>query len=218
MRKYMILIIGLSIIFNTGCKRSMSIRETLEESNRQYTRVYKLEKDISIYYTDKKEIFIDNGIKEQCINKDSASFPKLSPDGRRLAYISPHEFEALGELHIYDIEKNEETTVIKIGDIESQDMVKSVEWLDDRYLVTIIGYAYGTVSQGGNLYIYDMIDGKLTLILSPEEKRKEIKDFTIKYPEIIVDIAVHNEKFTDYTVEQKIIKIQDILDSIGGNL
>lgn len=180
-----------------------------------YSELYNLGNDIIILFGEKTTIKINTKTEEGYISNTFSSVPVLSPDNKRLAFISPYEFELLGELHVYNIDTKEKETIINRIDIGNQDTVKKVEWLDDRYLLTIIGYGYGTVSRGGSLYMVDTNDNSLKLLIAPEEERTEIMDFYITDEKITIIYAKHDEDYMEYEAVEEVFIIRELTDSIN---
>ncbi len=84
----------------------------------------------------------------------------VQTSGKQIAYIDPYGWELIGEIFIYDSEKDLNYKVLKREDIPSQYTPKEVYWLDERYLIAIVGFAYGTVEVGGDVYIIDTVTSK----------------------------------------------------------
>lgn len=145
-----------------------------EELNNGYKLVYGEENEIKLI----KEISIDR----------LASKPNVSPDKSRLIYISPYEWEVLGDLHLCNLDgENVKSEIIlsaeKISEmVDPSKKVKVAKWKNNEQLYLIIGQGYGTVSEGGDLYIYDIIKNKLS------------KVYTCNYREEIVNFEVNEEK------------------------
>ncbi len=78
---------------------------------------------------------------------------ELSPDGTKRATLvgRANDFEGINVLIIEDLETNK-FTIYKYKDESKQNTPKDLEWIDDNRLYVIVGYGYGTVTMGGNLY------------------------------------------------------------------
>jgi|GEM_PF-1310675 len=133
------------------------------------------------------------------------SHPRLSPDRTRLAYIAPHQWEEIGSLYIYDYPSDEVITLLEGKDFGSQHTPKNVWWLDDEYLLVLEGFAYGTVTVGGELQVVQASSGEMAQLVGfPEEDRKEIMDLEYLDDEEIylLKIAHFDEQFMEYEVIQ----------------
>ena len=95
-----------------------------------------------------KVIFMSG--EEKAICNDLPSPPSVSPDSKRIAYLSPYQWEVLSNVYIFDIDKNKSEAVISTQElneninVREQFTPKKLVWLDDRYLMMIIQFAYGT--------------------------------------------------------------------------
>lgn len=197
----------------------------------EFKKIYLADEDIRnndqetvLYYSDEKNSWIDpliikksGELKSICLESTSP-MPAVSPNRKRIAYIHPFEWEEIGELYIYNIDNDNTEIAITREDIADQSTVKAAKWLDDRYILTIIGYAYGTVRVGGDLYLYDTKDEDLKLIVEANSLDKttanglvEIMDFKIMDKYIILKLAKHDKEFMEYTVEDRKIGKDDII-------
>lgn len=150
----------------------------------------KLNNGYKLVYGEENEIKL---IKEISINK-LASKPKLSPDKSKFIYISPYEWEVLGDLYLCNLDgENFKSEIIlsakKISEmVDPSKKVKVAKWKNNEQLYLIIGQGYGTVSEGGDLYTYDIIKNKLS------------KVYTCDYREEIVNFEVNEEKKINLTI------------------
>lgn len=127
------------------------------------------------------------------------SMPEVSSDGNRLLIISPFGWELIGELYIYTVSSQEIRKIVPLSYYE-QASVKLVKWLDDDRILFIKGPAYGTVTRGGDLFLYDLRDDSLETVISFEDSNKEISD--IYYDGAwYYTLITHNESFESYTEE-----------------
>ena len=156
------------------------------------------------------------GGQEKIICKwdENPSEPIISPDKKRVAYITPYEFEVIGEVHIYSTTNSVKENAIKVADVPKDFKPMKLFWLNDRYLLIIIGYAYGTTSIGGDLYVYDTSNKKLSLLITEGDDQRQVKAVTSKNGDIIIEIAVYNDEFTGYVIEDKVYKSQSLIDLI----
>lgn len=142
------------------------------------------------------------------------SSPVVSPDGTRFAYMDVFEWEELGEVYLYDLEKRQSELILKQKqEIKDQHTPKGLCWLDNNRLLAIIGFAYGTVSVGGELYLYDVEQGELSLVLEPGE-REEICGVTVSLDEVAIEYARFDEEWNHATRETKTYKLHEFLSLI----
>lgn len=160
---------------------------------------YQPEESLSIIRKD------ETGEETRLLSDNYPSHPRLSPDGSRLAYIAPHQWEKIGSLYIYDYSSNEVITLLEGPDFGSQHTPKNVWWLDDEYLLVLGGYAYGTVTVGGELQVVRASTGEMAQLVGfPEENRKEIMDLEYLDDEesYLLEIAHFDEEFLEYEIIQ----------------
>lgn len=139
--------------------------------------------------------------------------PVLSPDGRRMAFISPREWEMLGEVFLYDGMYREKTRILCREDIPHQETPKELLWMDHRYLLIIMGFAYGTVSVGGDVYVLDTQTQKLSMFYETQE-RQEVKAMYRDDHDFTFVLALHDEEYMDYEIEEMHILYEEILQSV----
>jgi Tol biopolymer transport system component len=87
------------------------------------------------------------------------SEPRISPDNQKVIFISPLEWETKGNLYLLDLTTGNIGEIISYSD---QNTPKDAVWLNDQYIAVIIGYVYGTVAVGGDIYIYNVNCQKLS--------------------------------------------------------
>ncbi|WP_052144898.1 DUF4652 domain-containing protein [Halalkalibacter okhensis] len=98
--------------------------------------------------TEQVEIVYPNG-KTEVLAEDSPTEPKKSPDNKKAVYISPFEWEERGSLYLVDLKNGDQNVLVA----PKRDYTpKNVIWQDDSRVLVIIGYGYGTVLVGGNIF------------------------------------------------------------------
>ncbi|WP_391203119.1 DUF4652 domain-containing protein [Psychrobacillus sp. L4] len=107
-----------------------------------------------------------------------------SPSGKQQATIEGKGEQAGEEgiaiLVIENMEKREFALFKLIEDREyNQFTPKAVEWIDEDRLFVIVGYAYGTVTVGGNLYELNINDNTVTPIITNLTKKEGIASVVV---------------------------------------
>lgn len=69
--------------------------------------------------------------------------------------------EGIAKLIIKDLSTGEQWSFELINNEEKQFTPKVVKWMDDKHLLVIIGYGYGMVDKGGELYVLNIIDSSI---------------------------------------------------------
>jgi hypothetical protein len=96
-----------------------------------------------------------------------------SPDGVRTAVLYPVEFEMPADLYLVS-EPGAGTRLELADSLRATLTPKNVGWLDERTLWVTLGYLYGTVSPGGDLFAVDAADGSARrLWASPDSGRTQ---------------------------------------------
>lgn len=111
---------------------------------------------IKLHYDKKKRIiyFKNNDETIEIVESEYPSKPVISPNEQRAVYISPLEWECLGSLYLFDLKEAKSVTLIK--PTEDNYIPKKVIWINNNIIATIIGFGYGTVAVGGNVYMLNL--------------------------------------------------------------
>lgn len=104
------------------------------------------------------------------------SEPVKSPNGQHAAYLAPFEWEEISDLYIVDLKEGSQKKLIE-GNSESKP--KNVIWENDEHVLVILGYPYGTVSIGGNIYRVNIETGNQEQLTDYEDDT-QITDFHIE--------------------------------------
>ena len=165
------------------------------------------------------KIVIKSG-EERVICNNLPSVPSVSPDGKRVAYLSPFEWEVLSNVHIYDIAGNSDEIALSTKETAENEHVreqytpKMLAWLDDRYLLLVIQFAYGTVTQGGDLYAYDTREASLQP-LSKLFQKEEITGIKVDQDIVYLDFIEYiDNSMKEYQQLKKAIKSDQIYEAI----
>lgn len=136
--------------------------------------------------------------KKEIIDNDFASKPVYSPNGKQVVFISPLEWETIGKIYMYDLDIHKKSILVEFDD--EKFVPKDVVWLDEGNLALILGMAFGTISIGGDIYIYNIENKKFQRITEVEHR--------IQYTSLEVDslsgifrangIEYTDENFIDY--------------------
>lgn len=175
-----------------------------------------LERGESIFWVDngqgEKRIIKKIEGEEMVLAKENPSQPVISPRGDRLAFIEPFLWEVRGEVFLY--ERGEKEPLLLREDLPREEKPKAIYWLDNKRLLLIIGYAYGTVSVGGDLYSLDIEEGDLLPIYQLEPER-EVKDLKIEGEELLLTIASFCQEYLEYTLDEKRIPLSSLFNEKG---
>ncbi|MFW6378138.1 MAG: DUF4652 domain-containing protein [Bacillota bacterium] len=165
-----------------------------------------------IDYQEESYLEISRESGAETLSEDMPSEPIISPDRNKLAFIDPFQWETEGTIYLYDYEANSLAELLKADRIEEQFTPKGIWWYNDDYLLAIIGYAYGTVSVGGDLYLIDVETGNPRRILALNEYQ-EVKSISLDEQYIYLEIAEFDEGYSNYEVIEERIN-RDRLDEV----
>ncbi|MCY6371512.1 DUF4652 domain-containing protein [Clostridium ganghwense] len=102
---------------------------------------------------------------ENSVNKKlSACIEGKGPDA---------EEEGIGKIYLKDLSSGEKWALEVVAG-ENQNSPKSIEWIDDENIISIVGLGYGTVALGGNVYKINTKTGKTTLLYDTKNSRKQV--------------------------------------------
>lgn len=112
-------------------------------------------------YDESNEVLIqiDPAGNKNVIAENFPSRPEFSPNNKKAIYISPLEWECPGSLYLYNLENGYITELVSPD--ENQNIPKYAIWIDDNTIALIIGFGWGTVSIGGNVFTYNIHSNEL---------------------------------------------------------
>ena len=157
--------------------------------------------DLSEFTVPTEEYMIPDRFEKNVVGNYKATFHspwKPSPSGKQQATIEGRGEQAGEEgiafLVIENMEKREFTLFKLIEDGEYKQFTpKAVEWIDEDRLFVIVGYAYGMVTMGGNLYELNIKENIVTPIITDLTNKEEIasvmvnNDGTFTYKKHVYD-------------------------------
>lgn len=88
------------------------------------------------------------------LEENLPSQPILSPNNERAVYIAPYGWELIGKVYLLNLNNLKKEVIYEPKD--NNITPKDLTWIDNRRIAMILGYPYGTISVGGNIYIYDI--------------------------------------------------------------
>lgn len=104
---------------------------------------------------------------------------KDSPDRKFSASIEGQNIEGTEEgIHPIMLRENATQKIYKLSfkDKSIQYSPKKLQWLDDKNLLAIIGYGFGTITKGGDLFIVNIDTGNTYSVYKTQDDKKEIID------------------------------------------
>ncbi|AGA68685.1 hypothetical protein Desdi_1172 [Desulfitobacterium dichloroeliminans LMG P-21439] len=123
-----------------------------------------------------------------------------SPDKRYTAYIYPDEWETIGDIYIKDSANSSWSRLqldqeyrVRLWDYYAPEgkytPKKKILWINDDEFITIIGFAHGTVSKGGELVKIHRAAGKGEILYPADHKlNQEVIDFEQIGDDLVLNI------------------------------
>lgn len=145
-----------------------------------YARALDLGNGRKLYYSEHDMIYAAG---DQFYPIVVRAFPRLvglSPDGDKVAFLEPFEFEMATDLYVFDVPARTLRQLTSHRDENSTRSVRTAHWFDNRTLYYLEGYRYGTVSRGGDLWrvdIQSVTRQPIVRIMGTGEGFKEIVEF-----------------------------------------
>lgn len=114
-----------------------------------------------IYDPKERKIYHEfKNLTKKIIDENHPSEPVISPDNNFAVYISPFEWEEIGSIYLLDLENISKE---KIYEPKSNNLnPKYLTWINNEKLAVVLGYAYGTIAAGGNVFSLDISTRELT--------------------------------------------------------
>lgn len=128
-------------------------------------------------------VFLEKKYAFQKSSLESKSLPKEnwrdSPDKKFSAQIEGQNLEGTEEgVHPIIFRENtmEKAYKLSFKDASIKYSPKKLQWLDERNLLVTIGYGFGTITKGGDLFIVSIDTGNTYTVYKTEDDKKEVTD------------------------------------------
>ncbi len=196
-------------------KQSLEIPDYVRY-NESFELIYNLPNGTETYFGDNGTILVEKNFEkkeiiDKGINNKFASLPLISSSNKKLIYIAPFGFELNGDVYLYSLENETNRKIIDVSAVnETKDeTAKELKWLDDERILLIIGFAAGTVTKGGDLYLYDIESDELSLIkdVTSSSNHEEIVDFVLDGNKITIEIIRWHKDFENFDTRFEEIKL-----------
>lgn len=183
--------------------------EDLKNQNKISVEPSMKEKGLNAVYVEK------NDGNEELIAGDAPHY-SFSPDKTKVLLLETPYADTYQSLYTYDFTSenlSEEISPEKGKVVEDQQTTpKSAVWLDNRYILTVIGGSYGSANIGGTLWIYDTKEGELIQDV-PFEKGDKAVNLYIENGYIICQgIKYIDDNFNEYEEAAHVYYIAELLD------
>lgn len=171
-------------------------------------------KNVSVKYPDNPEL-IDLFLFR------SGSYFDISPDKTRIASIEgPGQDDFLEPFYVFDIPSKRKTLITEFDKPGENLASKDLLWLDDEILLLIAGPAYGTMTQGGNIYYFNPETGEKAEIVKTAktgDSSTEISDIKLSGDYLEIEVCVIFNYSNDYFYYNDRIPISQVYELIRNN-
>ncbi|MGI6669648.1 MAG: DUF4652 domain-containing protein [Acetivibrionales bacterium] len=210
---------------NTGSIPTPGKEKELEKSNDEHAVISTPDAGESgqVFYEAEPEALLKlvrKSGEEIIICDNMPSPPSISPDGKMIAYLSPYEWEVLSDVFIYHLDKNRNENVLNGEKLAANKNIrehftpKKAVWLDNRHLLVIIQYAYGTVAQGGDLFVYDTMEDNLRLLIKTDQD-EQVTDMRVEDGTLYLDVIYFmDESMREYQEMELFIEAGRIYEAM----
>lgn len=139
-----------------------------------------------------------------------------SPEGRYIAYLYPDEWETIADIYLKDLKAGKwwrlDLDQEALGEMWEGSFSdgkytpkKKLLWLNEEEFITIVGYAYGTVSKGGDLVKVNRETGQGEILYASQEFDQEVVDFVIEDQELV--LKIHILDVSGFSIKQDTVRI-----------
>lgn len=160
---------------------------------------------------DTAALFVLSSLDEdEAVPSVHASRSVISPDRQLAACIDPFEFEMIGEILLFQGDNNTATSKLTLNQEElPQFTPKQVSWYDNSHLLVVVGFAYGTVTRGGDLYLVDITDGSSQLVYKAAD-HEEVIEAELEGDHIKLSLAKFDQDYAEHEIEHKEIPLPQV--------
>jgi len=120
------------------------------------------------------------------------SRPVFNTDRTEVLFVDSVGFEMIGNVCLYNSKTDQIFKYTNYGYDGTELTVKKVDWLDEKRFICLIGYPFGTISQGGDLYLLDTGTYDMSPLMP--------KDFVDAWTQEVFE-------FVDFSLEEYAMKV-----------
>jgi hypothetical protein len=88
----------------------------------------------------------------------------VAPDSAHALVLYPVEFEERADVYVMDRARHDGYRLVLADSSHAEDSPKLAGWLGPQLAWVIVGYQFGTVSPGGDLFAFDPATGRAALL------------------------------------------------------
>lgn len=186
---------------NNGSENKVLENDTKEEQEDE-VKIIEKEADIS---------FTKNGL-DKSVEPEFGTPWITSPDGKYDVSIEGRGEEGIEEviglIYLKDNDSDEKWS-FQIDDEGKQLSPKKIEWIDDKHVAVIVGFAYGTIALGGNVYKLNVETGEVTMIHNTGDNKIQVLEINKNGKQLELDILVYeDDNYIESHTEKMIIDLE----------
>lgn len=125
-----------------------------------------------------------------------------SPEGGYRAFLYPDEWETIADIYLKDLKEGKWRRLVFVQDVWAKIMEsnspdakytpkKKIHWLNEEEFITIVGYAHGTISKGGDVVKVKGVTGEGEIIYQAStDPFQEVVDFLVDGEDLVLKIHI----------------------------
>lgn len=118
------------------------------------------------------------------------------------------EEEGIGKIYVHNLSTGIKWSLEVIAG-ENQNSPKSIEWIDDENIISIVGLGHGTVAMGGNVYKINVKTAETTLLYDTKNPKKQVISVKKVENKLELQILVYDdEELIKNHTEKKVIDLK----------
>lgn len=118
------------------------------------------------------------------------------------------EEEGIGKIYVHDLSTGSKWSLEVIAG-QTQNSPKSIEWIDDENIISIVGLGHGTVAVGGDVYKINVKTAETTLLYDTKSAKKQVISVKKIENKLELQILVYDdEEFIKNHTEKKVIDLK----------
>lgn len=176
-----------------------------DEKSELVVKIEELEEQLETYIAQE-----DNS--KQALNIDQQFYDNgrvvFGPNQSRAAMIDIIDLEVVGNLFLYD-NSDGSTTQLTDLDYSNQETIKKVVWFNNNRLMFIKGFNGGTITMGGDLYLYDLDTNQEFLVVTANDKSEIVDVEIINQDVLITKVTWTDANYMNYEFTQIVMGIND---------
>lgn len=143
----------------------------------------------------------ENGFERLIIHRDYQfiSGMAISPNCRTLVFTDFEMESGFTTIYLYDIETEEKRDFSLEDELPRDHDAFSFYWLDDRYLLLAERLDHGSISRGGNIYVYDTETEQCRPLIETSQYELQLQTINALNDELLLLKGVLYEETLNFT-------------------